>query len=393
LKACFTKKTRAPKNFIFSLTDQQVYQKGSLKELIDFFNEPRFNLNVKIENTVIECRQYHLPKFKRKDIVKFDLATYVLLNNIPRSKLNVTFREILNRTIEYLEMSTFQFKYWKRNIYDIEIWKKFNDIDDERKTLITTQSSENILPAAFLDYGKNKHYRIMFWYGTNIIPFDELKSFEGDFSSTRKHVNLPSLNKNLDAHFVWDENQKKYLEARGLTNLEIKGSILFRSRNTNQLIIKSPSIVYFDITPTLSQGGFYNAENCIANLDGLVMVTRKLKSQLGINLNLIVKPKRKYNKWHSDVYIKKLNEYQASGDLNIFNSISSIYSLVAEADLTIGIPFTSPVLIAKEMGKKGLFYTLSNFNLPTTYNDILIVKNLDQLELIIKSTLNKEVDL
>jgi polysaccharide biosynthesis PFTS motif protein len=66
--------------------------------------------------------------------------------------------------------------------------------------------------------------------------------------------------------------------------------------------------------------------------------------------------------------------------LRILRSDVDLYSLVSSSDLTLGMPYTSPVLIAKEMGKKHFFIALNiESNMPDRHNGIQILKTRESL--------------
>jgi polysaccharide biosynthesis PFTS motif protein len=63
---------------------------------------------------------------------------------------------------------------------------------------------------------------------------------------------------------------------------------------------------------------------------------------------------------HSEKYIDMLHNLYNSGIITKIDHREDIYDLVRNAKVVIAYPFTSPALIAKELGVDCAFYSSSN---------------------------------
>ena len=90
----------------------------------------------------------------------------------------------------------------------------------------------------------------------------------------------------------------------------------------------------------------------------IVQVNNALKVNSFIKVGL--KPKREVGDMHSEKYIDMLHNLYNSGIITKIDHREDIYDLVRNAKVVIAYPFTSPALIAKELGVDCAFYSSSN---------------------------------
>jgi polysaccharide biosynthesis PFTS motif protein len=95
-----------------------------------------------------------------------------------------------------------------------------------------------------------------------------------------------------------------------------------------------------------------------------------------------LKPKRKYARKlrgglsPSSEYTELIGKLQRLNSIEVLNPDVDLYQLVRNASLVIGIPFTSPVILAKEMNVPCFFYV------PESAKDWMIGHNQDGVAVI-----------
>ena len=348
--------------------------------LLNFLNETRFSFGAELKNSLIEVRNLKYIWFGRKISVTYDSALYLLFRCIKRKKLLRIYKYTFKKTFSQYMDST-SILDWKRNVFDLYIWQEsFKDSSGDTY-LFTTQSSETKLPPAFMFPNSTNIKKVMFWYGTNTEPIEIASSIK------KRHSNADQLNHFVNQHYVWDQFQSEILAMKGIVNVEVKGSILFIPRELKKISFGTPSLIYFDVTPDARSIPPYTVEFCISTLLGIVSVCDEITRQTNIKINVFVKPKRSYNKNASKKYTNLLKQMQIQEKLKILDSKSNIYGLISNINLTLGIVFTSPVLVAKELDKPGAFVALNGENFSETYNEMKVISNVTQLKSIILSTL------
>jgi polysaccharide biosynthesis PFTS motif protein len=271
---------------------------------------------------------------------------------------------------------------WKRSTFDSQIWQEFLSSTLTDKYLITTQSSEFKLPPAFISANNTRVSKIMLWYGTNTEPL------EPTINSAKTHSNYFELNNYIDKHYVWDDFQSNLLESKGITNREVKGSMVFIPRDISLIRLNFPTIVYFDVTPQFRTNSSYTEQFCTSTLLEIISACDEISKLIGKKITLLVKPKRKYYKIHSKKYLHLLKELRINEKIEIVDPATNVYDLIASADITLGIIYTSPVLIAKELKKPGFFVGFNKVQIMDNYNGVKVVGHSAELRKIISSTLN-----
>jgi hypothetical protein len=380
----FQKKQDFPRYFFFSLTEEQALVNKDVSGLLNFLNEDRFGFQATKKNTLIEIRKIkYLLRGKHLSIT-YDATVYLLFRCVDKKELPKLYFEILRETSK-LRSDYLNLLDWKINVFDRKIWEKFVKNLQCELRLLTTQSSEYRLPSAFFLPTQSKLKKIMFWYGTNTEPL------EFNQGITKKHLNALQLNQHIDSHFVWDSFQSILLSKKGIINLEVKQSMTFVPRNLKKISFRSPSLVYFDVTPKAKVDSAYTEDFCKSNLFGIVSVCEEISREFNIKIDVLVKPKRKYRKLDSKTYIQILEKLKDDKKLVILDKNSNIYSLISSTSLTLGIAFTSPVLIAKELNMPGFFLGLNGPRFPDTYNEVKVLTNALDLKETILSALNLDV--
>jgi polysaccharide biosynthesis PFTS motif protein len=340
----FSQKRPIPKFFIHSLSFDQIYSLNkSDDELFNFLSETRFNFSKNKDDYLIGLSNKR--NFRKESLHKTrNISIFLLLHCINTRKLlsliSINWRnipvilnvEILSKISTKLLIKIY-FEYFLWEIVDLPI----------DATFITTQSSMNNLPTVFYMNRPNL-MRKMIWYSTNNKPISEVNAVETDFPDFK------GLAEFVDLNLVWEETDSIYLSSLGVTNTKAVGSMLFYPKKLKVRNNKKFTISYFDITPFEKFNGFLSEEMLIKNLLGIFEVVDSLKKNRGIDIVMNVKPKRSYSRLHSKKYIKIIDTISKDGRVNLLPSRTNLYELISESDFVFAVPFSSPALIAKELG-------------------------------------------
>jgi polysaccharide biosynthesis PFTS motif protein len=226
----------------------------------------------------------------------------------------------------------------------------------------------------------------MIWYSTNsdLIYKNGVKPF-------KIQNNYLSLDR-IDQHLVWDIYAKKTLAK--MTNKQIfaSGSLLFYPKKMQKKRVgeNSYKVLVFDVTPAEGTTGedFLNSSQAIETIREIVNAAHKFNSNSNKELNLFLKPKRRYSKSHSGEYIRYIAKLQRQKKIRLINYSSNLYEIINDADLVIGFPWTSPAAVANEIKVKSLYYISDreyNWNLMKRKNTVLLRKENDLYNFIKKN--------
>jgi polysaccharide biosynthesis PFTS motif protein len=317
--------------------------------------------------------------FRNEGIVTPDISMHIIiscLDTIRLKELICEFKKLpysLERNKSYRSLKP---RSYFRFAIDFALWKVLQG--ESSLVLITTISSYQNLPNPFY-FDNPKYSRQMFWYATNWKPIQE------HASSIVPEIISKDLNVFIDLHLVWDKFEIEALREYGIAKAKDFGSMLFYPVTKARVLPKVLTVTFFDVTPYKDSTGFYSEQMSIRNILGLVATIARLKESSGLEICLQIKPKRKYSKAHSSHYVNILHNLSQSGSLTQLPSDSNLYHIVGGSSLVLGTPFTSPVLIAKELNVSSAFMCLDagEFKLPSLRNGIRVISKEASLEEIL----------
>ena len=354
-----------PKVCVLSLSSEQLLNGESNTDLESFFREDRFgNMDGEI---LIETK---LSKsFKRKPSShKLSIPIHFFLHRMTYTQKI----EVLNLFSQGLESYYLcQNRITKTNlktiytIFELAVWFVIRDAEI---TIITTQSTMGSLPVAFR-ISDSSFVRKMFWYSTNS------QSIARKDSPKDKPNFSKDLGRNVDEHYVWDLDSRRYLELNEISKVTVVGSILFVKPKSVELEIGGLNLAYFDVTPIENPDTYYTVERMCTNLSKLVEVVCQLNLETQLKVNLLVKPKREISKSHSRRYVKLLNHFEKQGNLKVIRPETNLYGFISKVDCVIGIPFTSPVVVGRELGVASGYidFYKDDFLIPETHNGFPVI--------------------
>ncbi len=242
---------------------------------------------------------------------------------------------------------------------------------------IATTNSSYVIQHSIFHYAQETNVETyMFWYSENSSPTIFGRHFDNfDYDYFRDIA--------VKEHFVWTPEFAKFLETFTSSKVTHVGSILFYPRPKLQERNKSKDIdlLLFDVTPFADAKitDFYNFRRCMRFLECIQSVQERLTYR---SLKIAMKSKRVLSPVHDTRYVNALAELQSEPNgWNFIHPSVNLYSLISRSKLVIGIPFTSAVMIAKELGVPCCYFLASDeVALSASLNGIPVVQNLDVLE-------------
>ena len=389
------RKSRMNPSFIFSLTPEQIVNKGSTDLLGDFLREPRFQKLFCGKYLVVESKQVYriLGKniYRNLEVV-FDTSIWIAKNCIDRKTILSVIQESIPRLIRALQKrEKSQLQILREYVIDEPLWRRYTDQSRfvNPINLVTTQSHFLRLPYAFYIEGKDRVVRSMLWYSTNSIPIQNRRT-QAMFDPNHFKI------ENIDNHFVWTTEQKKFLmRLNPYADVTVVGSILFmpiKSTNAKSLIANM-DIAIFDVIPFNGLGveTFYSNQIMI---DFMQDIVGSLKSNKKTKYSrILLKPKRNYSKKsrggvsHSIQYMDFISNLQQNNLIEVLRADINLYELVRSVSLVVGIPFTSPVIVAKELKVPCIYYVpelASDWIIGKSEDGVAIVNGRKEFELFIQ---------
>jgi polysaccharide biosynthesis PFTS motif protein len=147
------------------------------------------------------------------------------------------------------------------------------------------------------------------------------------------------------------------------------------------------TITVFDVTPTelpIYQASIYSVNSTLDFLEDIEMVQNLLRDSSYPGINWILKPKRNYSKNHSPQYIKRLQSMK----LILIDPKMDLYQCIGNANFVVCVPYTSPAIIAQELGIPVCYFSTSkDFDLLESLDGIPVHKSVEALRTHIECTL------
>jgi polysaccharide biosynthesis PFTS motif protein len=363
-----------------SLSNDQIYKKSSPEQIVKVLREERFKGLIDTQNIRIESKSWK-SLFRHNKLIVFDATIYLtrtLLREVGLSKIVKVLKSEMYKSSFGTGMVSL--KSIKNGLIDPTVWKLLL-IQGIQVDVVATQSILHSVNHPFcMDRNPNIR-KLLFWYSSNsrIIPKIGLKESPNLLSSR----NLLNFN----YHLVWNESQRIHLENIQGVNAIVCGSIVFQERVISCSDIIGSEILFFEVAPLDHQDVFYSSAMSISTLLTLVSVVKKVSSKLTKPVTLSVKPKRRYSKRQNADYVETVYELESNGDISILDPNLNLYETISNAKLVIAPPYSSPAVIALEMGVKSIYFAQNYdpFDLLSIDDGIEIVVDADRLEAVIES--------
>lgn len=239
---------------------------------------------------------------------------------------------------------------------------------------------------------KKQNFKCFFTFDSMFCkPFnhddDKLKKFNLYFAAN--YTGYECLN--WEKFYFWNKYQKEFYEKR-LINKNYEYKILkpinVGGLNYNHKKDKKTKIAFFDIPPfslnySLDRHPplFYTLNNLKNIFEDIVNISKKY------NFDIIYKFKRYVPDQHDKKYLYWIENFiKKQPNITFVDNTTSVSSMLSGIDLVIAMPFTAAAVIAKDLNIDCIYYDNSNVEYDGTlaYDEILIIKNKDDLEKWIK---------
>ena len=367
---------------LYSLTPSQLIQ--GQRSLRDFLTESRLGLNVSQDTRIIVEQPGEFRKrrdFQSNMIYVGNISSFYFEEYLTYSqRRNVLFNSI-RRALQLLFSAKFiDLLFFRQTILESEI-----DMLMLRKEkyicLITSQTNLRKLPTVFYLKSSSRVERVMIWYSNNSFVIEK-KTEVNEFDSTRY------VRSNIDSHLGWGERWKSQLEnVNPSSSIRNVGSLMWYPKASNLGNESSSKVVVFDVVPFSSYKhyGFYSyglvssflldINECIIQFNEILSNTKKYE--------LLLKQKREFQNNTDPAYINLLTQLEKSENFKVLGSDENLYNLVASSKAVIGIPFVSPVSIAKELRVPCCYYVgegNSEWSIPIELDGIEVIVGKEKLQ-------------
>lgn len=344
-----------PNIFITDLPVQHI----NSTQLAEFFSEDRFKNIINPRTDVILVQSKQIKAFSRQKKIKFTtyIPLYMYRRNLSlRQKICVlSLTAIKLKQLLLNELEADSATCFRELVFDYEIWNKIKI--DRKLKMICTQSNLRVMPTIMYKSTNNKLIEnYMLWYSANSNLF--YKRNEEKVEVERNYLTIPYI----DYHLVWNKQEKIDVEKYAKGEVKNFGSIVFYSSSSSRVIKNNNSgiirVTYFDITPPKSGNNdhFISSERATQTYNDIKESLNFLACHLNLNIQLLVKAKRKKSMRQANSYTKMLKRDSRNRQIKLIDPKTNLYSLIAMSDLVIGYPWTSPVQIAKEMDIPSIYY-------------------------------------
>lgn len=342
---------------IFSLTKDQAIRNKSLKSL-NIFLDSKGITNDSQSQVLIETRTFLFNRRHNLTKATFDIPFRIYASDFSFSKKVKCWVSMCKRFKKIMKLQRthgFFSLILKEFIFDEIVYIACNSNYFEK--LITTQSHIAYQPLIF-EYDNILSKKLMIWYSANSNPLEYKKDTE------RFGIN-PTVYKNIrvDEHWVWTNENKKFLSTLTQAKILVKKSLMFYEADGKSIFGQELDVLIFDTTPfadaNVTKGSIYTAKEIVKFIDEILLITEDLRKKYGVHHRVYLKNKRKQSRYHSMEYRSYLREKVKSKEITLVPYNVNLYDLIKECKLVIGYPFTSPIIIGKELNKPSVFYCSS----------------------------------
>lgn len=382
----FCKRKHAPSAVMFSLSRAQVFENTKPETIIRYLQQNRFKKLGLYSDVLFEVRSVKTILLKSSAFT-FDSSIYLLFYVLKRRNYLSLLREVISAALKNNDKKL-TIQNCKRSFFDRVVWNQFLEKNQERFTLITTQSCLDTLPESFYIKSKPEVKRVMMWYSTNSKPINR----------AGEPMTIPSSivkMKEVDVeHWVWNNHEVEFLMNLGLRSVRQVGSIVFQEEKLMKKSEDSFVVTFFDVTPMNIATDYYSPQITINNLNCVLSVTQRLQNEFGEYLKIRVKPKREYLKLHSQNYTNRILEAVELGALELLDHGTNLYGAISESDFVLCVPFTSPSVIAKELDIPTFYcsFDSSDWEIPDTSSGIFVLKAEEDLYTELKGLITKKLE-
>ena len=386
IKFFSTKKTN-PTTFIFSLSKQQVFYDSNPKDLISILSEHRFQEFFSLENAIWEVRSLRAP-FQRNPDFTLDTSIYLFLHCLTwRSSFRAGRMCLIRLNSIFRTSDEFDIKEIKRLCFDKSIWDCTFQEARSPIQLVTTLNSWNKFPICFNEEYSPHTFRIMLWYSNNSFQIRRK-----GMSSVEPNP-VEKIGNQIDLHLVWSKSQMDLLESLNLSKSCVVGPIHLQANSGKEIHPfkeKKLNVTFFDVLPIpkYEEFSYYTSRSAKQNLEVSLHVLSRFAEKTGQELTFMLKPKRLYKaRYHDDSYQDFVTALERMGKIKVLSPRVNLYDVLSYSNIVLGVPYTSPVQLARSLGKLSIFvaFNSSDWDFPEELDGIKVVQDSETLEILLSS--------
>ena len=209
------------------------------------------------------------------------------------------------------------------------------------------------------------------WYSMSFFPKiyvdDPVESVLPDF-----------LHMSAEQSWVWTNGQAGLLRQWGVPGeMHVIGPLLFYlpGDRTHDVARRSAAVItVFDVTPFSDEalarhgrvGNYYSTETVTTFVEGVRHACHRAAEATGVAIEIRFKPKRSYTTDHDHSYIDRLKHLPESDPhIRLLSPDANLFDVVAESDLVVAIPYSSPAYVAAAQGVPAIYYDSSRRLVPS----------------------------
>ena len=379
---CFIPKKKQPNrdlSLIYHLSDSQIFNSGSTFELRKFIRGEQIGI---AKNDVIYVERSRLfpNKSNHEDVkVVSDIDLYLFADFLTiRDRFNILLLVFVRlftyvRTISWVPLFSLVAVPF---VIEEVIFSFISKNKVIRSNNVVTTPSAIMNREYIFQINRDFGTRIMIWYSANSIPINYRDP----------KLNRALIDKNLysfmpiDQHFVWTEDHKSFLKplVHNDVNLRVCGSLMFYQPQKEYKPNKIYDIIIFDVTPYNDKKTSYNntfpdSFNSIYNfiyakefLKDILWVREQIFLSSNVLLKISLKSKREFTSAHSMEYINYVKLLSDNKLLDIIDPNVDIFEIISQSKICISFPFTSPAVIATELGVPSIYYLENDIIISTS---------------------------
>jgi len=369
--------------FSFSNLNKKKYSK---KKFIIFLDNPSSNNNYSLGSFISSGKLSKINSFKSCVVIsKYPVFSKyknkVFFSRFPLLYLASNFLSFSNRLLilkDILLNIHLIFYYLIKNPVLILLRRELIDIflinflDNKNIINKVFMTNSNLFDPPLWTYKNNKNFtNHCIWYSQNIFP----KIYDRDKKLFFVFLNFRNLN--IDQHYVWTKEFKTILINNG-----IKGKFkeigpfqwLYPQKKIN---INEDYIVLFDVIPLnietnlfYSKRNYYSYATITKFIEDSVNIINELNIKYNLNINVILKHKRNFNKYHDTNYSSFISSF--SKKYKFFKIISPYVDneyLIKNSITYLSVPYSTTAYYGEFLKKTNFFYDSSGSVLPLFPND------------------------
>jgi len=346
--------------FVYSLTATQVLSVDC--NLTGFLSDPRIGLDaVHRKSIIVEIAEEGSqvssaePSVRCvRNIPEFYFREYM----DPKTRIEVISRIYWSLVKSLTRLKILDIVFMRQAIIEYAVNSKIVE-QVENLEIITTQSNIRRLPSIFYLDSPKTLKKMMIWYSNNSNAIEH-GSDSRQFDATRNHRG------NIDVHLVWGEHwEGELLKQNPTAVVKAVGSLMFYPRMLEKKQIRN-AIIIFDVTPitNFKHYSFYSRQMILNFLEDILLSIEMVNSRLDQKnqLNVVIKQKRKYTKYSDSIFVNQFKSIINRKYISLSPPESNLYELISSARMVIGIPYVSPVFIAREFGIPSCYYISEEFS-------------------------------